>query len=225
MLLLSTAYFAPILYYSGLIRDELVVMERHEHYNKQSYRNRCIIYSANGLLDLAVPVARTKEPKIQVTEVEIAYDMLWQKQHFKAIESAYRRSPFYEYYIDDLMIFFNGHYRYLYDFNMQIVRKICSLIKISPHIQESNDFVKSGDGIIDMRNSIHPKVTYKIDTPCYMQVFANKWGFKHNLSILDLLFNVGPEAKNYLSFVSSNIFPIFTIFNSDKNKETCKSNH
>ena len=225
MLLLSTAYFAPILYYSVLIRGEQVIMERHENYNKQSYRNRCTIFSANGLLDLTVPVARTKEPKIPVTEVEIAYDMLWQKQHFKTIESAYRRSPFYEYYIDDLMTFFNGCHRYLYDFNMQIMRKVCSLIQISPHVQESDIFMKSGEEITDMRNSIHPKMNGKTDTPHYAQVFAGKWGFQPNLSILDLLFNMGPETKNYLSIVSSDFFPTFTIFNSDKTKQTCKSNH
>ena len=198
MFLLSTAYFAPIPYYS-LIREEPVLIERYEHYNKQSYRNRCTIYSANGLLDLVVPVARGKEPKIPVAEVEIAYDMLWQKQHFKAIESAYRRSPFYEYYIDDLMMFFDRRYRYLYDFNMQIMRKVCSLINIPLHLQESNEFVKSGEGIIDMRNSIHPKTDeHKLIVPRYTQVFSDKWGFKPNLSILDLLFNAGPETKNKL---------------------------
>ena len=195
--LLSTAYFAPISYYA-LIRKEQVMMERHEHYNKQSYRNRCSIYSANGLLDLVVPVARGNEPKIPITEVEISYDTLWQKQHFKAIESAYRRSPFYEHYIDDLMMFFNRRHRYLYDFNMQIMRKVCSLINISPHIRESNEFLTSGEGIVDLRNKIHPKITCTTDTPRYTQVFAEKWGFKPNLSILDLLFNVGPETKNKL---------------------------
>ena len=174
------------------------MIERYEHYNKQSYRNRCTIYSANGLLDLVVPVARAKEPKIPITEVEIAYDTLWQKQHVKAIESAYRRSPFYEYYIDDLMMFFNERHRYLYDFNMQIMHKVCRLIKIYPHVQESAEYVKSGKGIIDLRNSIHPKKNRKTDTPCYTQVFADKWGFKPNLSILDVLFNMGPETKDIL---------------------------
>jgi septin family protein len=145
-----------------------------------------------------VPVAKNKEPKILITEVEIAYDTLWQKQHFKAIESAYRRSPFYEYYIDDLMIFFNSKHRYLYDFNMQIMHKVCSLINISPCIQESSEFVKSSEEIIDLRNSIHPKITCTADIPRYTQVFADKWGFKPNLSILDLIFNVGPETKNKL---------------------------
>ena len=203
MLLLSTAYFAPVQYYSKLIQRGGVVIERHENYNKQSYRNRCTIYSANGLLDLVVPVVKPDKPKIPVTEVEISYDTLWQKQHFKAIESAYRRSPFYEYYIDDLMAFFNSRHRYLYEFNMQIMRKVCDLMKIPFHVRESSIYIKSGESDPDLRNSLHPKMNWQDADPSFMpphytQVFSNKWGFKPNLSILDLLFNTGPEAKDLL---------------------------
>ena len=202
MLLLSTAYFAPIQYYSKLIQDKQVVLERHEHFNKQSYRNRCTIYTANGLLDLVVPVARTREPKIPVTEIEISYDTLWQKLHFKAIESAYRRSPFYEYYIDDLMMFFDRRHRYLYNFNMLILQTVCRLVKIPFCVEESLNYMQPGEGITDMRNKIHPKTQYtdaEFTPPEYIQVFDDKWGFKPNLSILDLLFNTGPETKNVLS--------------------------
>jgi len=203
VLLLSTAYFAPIQYYSKLLQYERVVIERHENYNKQSYRNRCTIYSANGLLDLVVPVVKPDKPKIPIIEAEISYDTLWQKQHFKAIESAYRRSPFYEYYIDDLMAFFNTPHRNLYDFNMQIMRKVCELMKILFRPQESQCYIKPCEGIIDLRNSIHPKLNRQhadsaFVAPHYTQVFSNKWGFKPNLSILDLLFHTGPEAKEYL---------------------------
>ena len=207
MLLLSTAYFAPIQYFSKLVRDDKVVIERHEHYNKQSYRNRCTIYSANGLLDLVVPVVKTDKPKIPITEVEISCDTLWQKQHFKAIESAYRRSPFYEYYIDDLTVFFNCRHPYLYQFNMQIMSTVCNLMKVPFRIQESREYIYSGEGITDLRNSIHPKI-HRQDTdagfvpPHYTQVFADRWGFKPNLSVLDLLFNMGPEAKDLLYICS-----------------------
>ena len=205
MLLLSTAYFAPIQYYSNLIRCNQVVIERCEHYNKQSWRNRCTIYSANGLLDLVVPVAKSLKPKVIITEVEISYDTLWQKQHFKAIESAYRRSPYYEYYIDDLTPFFNNRHHYLYEFNMQIMRMVCSLLKIPLHVQESHEYIKSGEGIVDLRNSLHPKIGWlhpdpRYAPPYYLQVFADRWGFKPNLSILDLLFNIGPEAKSLLLY-------------------------
>ena len=204
MLILSTAYFAPIQYYSKLLQSEYIVIDRHENYNKQSYRNRCIIYSANGLLDLVVPVVKPDKSKIPVIEVEISYDTLWQKQHFKAIESAYRRSPFYEYYMDDLMEFFDNRHRYLYEFNMRIMRKVCDLIKIPFQVQESSAYIKPGEGDPDLRNSLHPKMNrQQADSafvpPRYTQVFAEKWGFKPNLSILDLLFNTGPEAKKLLA--------------------------
>ena len=204
-LLLSTAYFAPIQYYSKILSDNSdVVIERHENYCKQSYRNRCTIYTANGLLDLVVPVVKSSQPKIPITEVQISYDMPWQKQHFKAIESAYRRSPFYEFFIDDLMAFFTNRYICLYDFNMQILRTMCSLMKIPFRVRESVTYSKpDSEQIIDMRNSIHPKIDNQIsdNQPFYTQVFAEKWGFKPNLSILDLLFNTGRDAKNILQKV------------------------
>ena len=204
MLLLSIAYFAPIQYYYCLVRYGNVVIERHENYSRQSYRNRCRIYTANGLLDLVVPVVKTEKPKIPIAQVEISYDTLWQKQHFKAIESAYRRSPFYEYYIDELTTFFNCRHRFLYEFNMQIMQTVCTLMKIPFSVQESQEYVISAEGIIDLRNRIHPKMnqgnTYETFVPPhYTQVFADRQGFKPNLSILDLLFNTGPEAKNLLS--------------------------
>ena len=205
MHLLSTAYFAPIQYYSKLLRYEQIIVERHENYCKQSYRNRCTIYTAGGLLDLVVPVMKSGELKMPIAEVEISYDTLWQKLHFKAIESAYRRSPFYEYYIDDLMVFFNARHRYLYEFNMQITRTVCSLMKIPLRVQESREYIKSpAEGIIDLRNGIHPKTNrQQLDADFvpqhYTQVFADKFGFKPNLSILDLLFNTGPDAKKILA--------------------------
>ena len=203
MLLLSVAYFAPIQYYSCLVRHGHVVIERHENYSRQSYRNRCTILTTNGLLDLVVPVVKPDKPKIPITEVEISYDTPWQKLHFKAIESAYRRSPFYEYYIDELMMFFNCRHRYLYEMNMQIMRTMCGLMKIPFTAQESREYMKPSEEIIDLRNRIHPKtkqppVDAEFVSPHYTQVFTDKWGFKPNLSILDLLFNTGPEAKKML---------------------------
>jgi hypothetical protein len=202
-LLLSTAYFGPIQYYSKLLQGAFVVVERHEHYSKQSYRNRCTVSSANGLMDLVVPIAKTGKAKIPITEAEIAYDTLWQKIHFKTIESAYRRSPFYEYYIDDLLVFFNKRHPFLYEFNMQILNTIQKLIKIPAVIQESRSYHAAGDSMIDLRNAIHPKQHRQDTDPDfaasgYVQVFSDKFGFQPNLSILDLLFNTGPEARAVL---------------------------
>ena len=196
MLLLSTAYFAPISYYSKLLSNDSVVVEMHENYIRKSYRNRCTIYATNGLLNLTVPVVNGEENKTLITDVEISYDTPWQKLHFKSLESAYRRSPFYEYYIDDFMIFFNERHKYLYQFNMQILKSVCRLIKIPFNVRESSAYVKTaGEGVIDLRNRIHPKIRQNFILQSYNQVFSAKHGFKPDLSILDLLFNTGPEAK------------------------------
>ena len=205
VILLSTAYFAPVQYYSKLLlKDTTVFIEKYENYNKQSYRNRCTIFSANGLLDLVIPIVKMQEPKIPITQVEISYDTPWQKLHFKAIESAYRRSPFYEYYIDDLMPFFTGRHTFLYSFNMQILSVICRLIKIPLTIRESKTYMKADINTIDLRNAIHPKTNKQTSddeftVKQYSQVFSDKSGFMPNLSILDLLFNTGPGAAQMLT--------------------------
>ena len=202
--MLSTAYFAPIPYYARLASaDSAVVLERHEHYNKQSYRNRCTICSANGMLDLVVPIAKSPKPKVPITEVRISYDTPWQKLHFKAVESAYRRSPFYEYYIDELSIFFDKRFGYLYDFNMQIMLTVCDLLRIPCRIRESESYMGADTNPADLRDAIHPKKREQIrdadfESRQYTQVFSDKFGFVPDLSILDLLFNTGPDAVSYL---------------------------
>ncbi|MDR1672111.1 MAG: WbqC family protein [Bacteroidales bacterium] len=198
--LLSTAYFAPVRYYSKLLANRPVTLERHENFNRQTYRNRCTISTANGLLDLVVPVLHETKPKIPVTQIRIAYHTPWQKLHSKAIESAYRRSPFYEYYMDDLMPFFTERHVYLYDLNLKILRTVCRLANIPLHITESDTFAISSEVYEDRRNDIHPKAGKQSDDPSfspapYTQVFQNKSGFLPDLSILDLLFNAGPDTR------------------------------
>jgi len=181
--------------------NDYVVIEKHENYIKKTYRNRCTIYTTNGLQNLSVPIVKSEETKIPISKVEISYDTPWQKQHFKSLESAYRRSPFYEFYIDDLLIFFNHHHKYLYQFNMLIFKTVCGLLKIPFNIQESSTYIKMGEEIIDLRYNIHPKIKQEHFPYSYNQVFAEKWGFKPDLSILDLLFNTGPEAVKFLTCI------------------------
>jgi hypothetical protein len=152
------------------------------------------------LLDLTVPVMHEEKPKIPVTEIRIAYHTPWQKLHFKAIESAYRRSPFYEYYIDDLLPFFTERYVYLYEFNMKILHTVCKFVNIPLHIAESNTFMRDSAVYEDWRDAIHPKAGRRLIDPSfspvpYTQVFSDKFGFLPNLSILDVLFNTGPDTR------------------------------
>jgi hypothetical protein len=204
-ILLSTAYFPPVQYFSKLSAGKgQVILERHEHYDKQSYRNRCTILTSNGLLDLIVPVAKNIPPKVPITEVKIACDKPWQKLHLKAIESAYRRSPFYEYYIDELMPFFTERYLYLYDLNLQIITTLCRLAQVPFRPVESSEYQREDlPGVADFRSGIHPKRSRQKTDPsftpfAYTQVFSEKFDFQPNLSALDLLFNMGPDMTGVL---------------------------
>ncbi len=204
-ILLSTAYFGPVEYYSSLRGGRRVLIEGMENFPKQTYRNRCIIYGANGPLTLSVPVNRGNQPKILTKEIKIDYSSNWQKIHFRAIESAYRNSPYYEYYIDEFIPFFYHHFNYLIDFNNEILAKTCSIIGIPLYLTVTNEFIKTvTKDFIDLRFNINPK-NYKNNNPLkltipeYRQVFSPKSGYIANLSIIDLIFNTGPDAINYLA--------------------------
>lgn len=202
-ILLSTAYFAPIQYYSKLVQFPNVLIEQFENYSKQSYRNRCNIFGANGALALTVPVVKASSKKILTKDVRISYDTNWQKLHWKGIESAYQSSPFYEYYIDDLQRFFDKKWNFLLDLNLQIHDEIGSLIELDCDIKLTEDYIEDVSQIVDLREGIHPKASKSIVDPSfvskkYYQVFSDKQGFIENLSILDLLFNMGPDSLMYL---------------------------
>lgn len=201
--LLSTAYLGPIQYYSKLISSDKIVLEKFEHYPKQTYRNRCIIYSANGALTLSIPICRGNELKIYTKDVRIDYSMNWQKIHFKAIESAYRCSPFYEYYMDDYVSFYEKKYEFLFDLNLEIFYKTLENLGIRKEIKETSSYINEmPDDCLDYRYSIHPKKRMLADpyyvSPVYHQVFEPKHGFIGNLSIIDLIFNTGPDTLNHL---------------------------
>ncbi|MBN2596934.1 WbqC family protein [Labilibaculum sp.] len=209
--LLTTSFFAPIQYYCKLIQYPEIVIEQWEHYSKQSYRNRCNIYGANGILPLSVPVVKATNKKVLTKDVKISYDTNWQKLHWKGIESAYKSSPFYEYYIDDLECFFIQKWDYLLEYNNEIQKEIFGILEIEPNIQFTEDFVDFGTSEYDdFREKIHPKSS-KLETnntftaKKYTQVFGEKYGFIENLSILDLIFNLGPDSLSYLESINSNL--------------------
>ena len=220
MILLSSAYFGPIQYFSKWASVFSVNIEAHENFIKQTYRNRCEIVSANGMLKLSVPVLREDRIKIPIKETKIDYDTLWQKQHLRAIESAYRRSPYYEYYIDEFIPFFEKKTTFLYDLNYLITETILDILGWDKQIGETNEYIPantdpcnkntipsnkkidSGNNIIDFRTIIAPgnkgshDPTFK--STAYIQNFEEKYRFIPNLSILDLIFQTGPEAKQIL---------------------------
>lgn len=198
--LLQTTYFGPIQWYQKLYRYDRVFIEQYDNYQKQTYRNRCVIASANGLQALTVPVEGTGE-KCLVKELRISDHNQWRHIHWNALQSAYNESPFFEYYADDIHPFFEQKYDYLIDFNEAICQKICELLDIHPTIDRTTDYKKQTDDMDDYRaviNVKHPLVDPDFHPHRYWQVFEKKHGFFANLSILDLLFNMGNEAIFYL---------------------------
>ena len=204
MILLSTAYFPNIQYFSKLENCNEVLIEQHENYIKKSYRNRCEILAANGKLALSVPIEKSTAEKIKITDVKIDYSENWQKNHLKALESAYALSPFYEFYIDDLKPLFEKKYEYLFDLNIDIIKTVFDLIGIKKQIKLTDNFIEINEqNKNDFRFSIHPKEKMqKRDNEFvanrYIQTFFDKFEFVPNLSILDLIFNLGPESLEYL---------------------------
>ena len=191
--LLPTAYLAPISYYAIFLQNPNCSIELYEHFIKQSIRNRCDIYGANGKLRLSIPKERKGSSKTIIKNLKISYKQDWQKQHWHAIESAYNSSPFFEYYKDELKPFFEEKEKYLVNFNNKLQKAIISMLKQENSQKNTTKYFHKGD-FLDLRNYTWELKKQKE----YDQVFMEKQGFISNLSILDLLFNLGPESADYL---------------------------
>ena len=191
--LLPTAYLAPICYYAILLQHPNCSIELKEHFIKQSIRNRCDIYGANGKLRLTIPKERKGSSRTIIENLKISYKQNWQKQHWNAIESAYNSSPFFEYYKDELKPIFEEKEEYLANFNSKLQNVIHIMLQKKNTIKNTTEYLHKGD-FFDLRN-----YTWELkNQEKYDQVFMEKKGFIPNLSILDLLFNLGPESADYL---------------------------
>lgn len=197
--LLSSAYLAPIEYYQAIAQNDATIIEQYDHFEKQTYRNRCRILTCNQVMDLVVPIIRPKE-RCPFKEIKISYTEKWQQTHWRAIESAYNKSPFFEYYKEDYEPFFTKKYDYLIDLNQGLLKTTMDLIHLYAPISLSETYQKGDElvGITDMRRSFHPKQIHTKTNKPYYQVFDQKFGFQPHLSIIDLLFNMGPETILYL---------------------------
>ena len=200
-LLLSSTYLAPVEYYLLMNRHPEVIIEQNDHYIKQTYRNRCRIASANGIQTLSIPIEKPDSAKCLTRDIRIADHGNWRHLHWHAIVSAYSSTPFFEYYADDFRPFYEKPYQFLFDFNEELRILICSLIDIHPAVVFSKEYCKGeiAPSAVDFREVIHPKKESFIkDFKPYYQVFESRFGFIPNLSIIDLLFNMGPESTFYL---------------------------
>lgn len=209
--LLSSTYFGPIQWYQKLNRYDSILIEQHDSFVKQTYRNRCIIATANGSLALSMPTTPgdkdidSEGMPTTVNSTIISDHGNWRHVHWNALKSAYGESPFFEYYADDIKPFFTGKWTDLYSFNMDICRKMCELLDIEPNISLTDHYISREEacdlGIADFRDAIRPK--HPLPDPDfeprrYYQVYEQRHGFLPNISIIDLLFNMGNESVLWL---------------------------
>ncbi|GAB4224713.1 MAG: WbqC family protein [Bacteroidales bacterium] len=197
--LISIAVFGPVEWFALLASGKPVTVEVHEHYIKQTWRNRYRILTANGPLDLPVPVIKTLGNHTPVSRITIDRKQPWWRNHWRAIQSAYTKSPWFIHFAPDLEGFLFSEFRNLTDIataSVELVRKWTGLempFIISDHYIENPD-----ENFLDLRNRISPKKAPWITPPPYYQVFSDRFGFVPGLSILDLVFNLGPETAAYL---------------------------
>lgn len=200
ILLIELPYLGNLAFYKLLTNFDTILIEKQEFFEKSSFRNRCEIASPNGKLTLSVHMLGGKGKKQLYTDAQISYEHPWLKDHWNSLTSSYRRSPYFEYYEDKFEAVFKKKHQSLFDLNWELFQLIKSLLKLDVKIETTKEFFKSyedNEEVVDYRSYFLPKKKQTCDVK-YMQVFEDKTGFINNLSIVDLLFNEGPNALNIL---------------------------
>lgn len=194
-------YFSPIVQYAEIYKADTVVLEVEDNYQKQTYRNRCYIYGANGKLSLNIPVKHPNQKiRLKTKDILVENDFPWQSKHFKSLQSAYRSSPFFEFLEDDLAVLFNKKYKYLLDINIDTYMFVYETLELDNNTKKTT-FYQVNPKQKDCRNLALDKKGVRVKQKKYVQVFDDKYGFIPNLSILDLLFMEGSNAVSYLEKV------------------------
>ncbi len=201
--LLNTAYFPPVNYFSLISSAEKVLIEREENYTKQTYRNRCSICSANGPVILTVPILLGSFHKTPLKEIKIDYSKRWQQIHLRTLVSSYKSSPFFEFYFPSFESVITRKNKFLLDLNMHSLEVAMQATGIRIPVSYTTEFISFNDKPWDYRNMITPKK--KIEDSLkeykkYNQVFEDRYGFIPGLSIIDLIFNTGPDAGKFLQY-------------------------
>ncbi|MBL7137411.1 MAG: WbqC family protein [Bacteroidales bacterium] len=189
--LLPTAYLPPISYMAACVEADKVWIEAWETYPKQTLRNHCEIGGQNGRLRLTIPVNRPNGNHTKTKDVRIAKHLPWQKIHWKSFEAAYNKSPYFLYYQDYLIPYYEKEFTYLIDFNLQLLETIFQAIRLDKSVSLTESYLNKVPGAIDLRQASG------IRHPEYYQVFADRHGFQQDLSVVDLLFNLGPEVTDF----------------------------
>ena len=198
-LLLPAFYLAPVSYFHVIKSQESpILIEQHEHYPKQTYRTRTRIATANGVLELFVPVEHGRKMHVPIKDVRISYDHNWQRLHWMSLEAAYRSSAYFEFYEDDFARFYTQKFDFLIDYHVEQLQLMLKCFKLDREVGLTTSY-EQVDAEVDYRQIIHPKKESLMPNPKpYYQVFEEKNGFIAEMSAVDLLFNQGPQSKLYL---------------------------
>lgn len=195
VVLLSTAYLPNVSYLSQVINHDNIVLEKQENFVKQTYRNRCEIVTANGKLSLSIPLIKQADKEL-ISDKKISYAEDWQKQHWRAITSAYKNSPYFEFFEDEFKPFYENKYEFLFDYNTQLLQTVLNILRIKKQIEFTQNFEIIPRNMIDLRHLSEITNSNVPDIKPYYQVFADKIGFTPNASCLDALFNIGLNTIN-----------------------------
>ncbi len=192
-------YLPPVEYFVQLNTYKPgILIEREEHFPKQTYRNRANIFSPDGVLTLTVPVVKGSKNHTKVKDVKISYDFNWQRLHWQSLQACYRRSAYFEYYEDELLPFYEKKFDFLFDYNEQLLQFVLKSIKLKVEWGYTESYETGYPSLFDFRSFINPKKEPDFEQKPYYQVFEERQGFQKNLSVVDLLFNQGPHSGNYL---------------------------
>lgn len=198
-ILIESQYVGSCSYWSLLLKADAIVLDTHEHFVKRSYRNRAHILGANGLLRLSIPLVSGKHQHSAMKDVRISYNENWQNLHWHSFTSCYRRSPFFEFYEDHFRKFYEQKYDLLTDYNFQFMQVIASVLKSEIAVSFADKYyLKDEFTGTDYRSCSMPGKDVTADFPSYPQVFSDRFPFEKDLCILDLLFNTGTRAKDYI---------------------------
>lgn len=199
-LLLHPSYFGPVSQFVALAKADKVIFENEDNYQKQTYRNRMYIYGANGKLLLNIPIKHTgdKSGHQKYRNVKVENDFPWQQQHWKSLQTVYRTSPFFEFYEDDFLPLYEKKYEFLIDFNYDCLQLALECLQMDVDYRKTEEFISEPLNITDGRSLVKAKGEKEIILEPYTQVFETKFGYLNDLSIVDLIFNEGPNAASYL---------------------------
>ncbi len=191
--LLELEYFASAEWFKLFLTSEQVLIEQYEHLVRGTHRSRCVVAGPNGKIILSIPLQRGRNQRTIMKDVKIGYEEPWQQLHVKTLNSCYRRSPYFEFFEDEVIHFFEKKYSYLIELNIASLEWIQKILTTNKEYTLTTNYEKHPENILDYRNEFDSNISKQTISP-YMQPFADRNGFVGNVSMLDMIFCLGKKS-------------------------------